>query len=151
MTEATRRIIEAVRAVPRGKVCSYRDIARAAGLPNGARQVVRALHSMSEKYRLPWHRIIRADGSIALEAGRGREIQIELLRAEGVIISASGRIDMKRCGFTPASDFTQGNGFTQAKGSTRDCAPRPAGQAAPLWRQCPPGTLPPAGKGRPGK
>jgi methylated-DNA-protein-cysteine methyltransferase-like protein len=53
---------------------------------------------MAEKYRLPWHRIIRADGSIALE-GPGRELQIALLRAEGVTVSKSGRVDMGRYGF----------------------------------------------------
>jgi methylated-DNA-protein-cysteine methyltransferase-like protein len=98
MTESTRRIIEALRAVPRGKVSSYRDIARAAGLPNGARQVVRVLHAMSEPQRLPWHRIIRADGSVALE-GPGRELQITLLRAEGVRVSKGGRVDLGRYGF----------------------------------------------------
>jgi methylated-DNA-protein-cysteine methyltransferase-like protein len=98
VTESTRRIIEALRAVPRGKVSSYRDIARAAGLPQGARQVVRVLHAMSESYRLPWHRIIRADGSVALE-GPGRELQITLLRAEGIRVSRLGRVDLGRYGF----------------------------------------------------
>ncbi|MDR0400319.1 MAG: MGMT family protein [Treponema sp.] len=98
MTESTRRIIETLRAVPRGRISSYRDIARAAGLPNGARQVVRVLHSMAEKYRLPWHRIIRADGSVALE-GPGRELQIALLRAEGVEVSSRGRVDMETYGW----------------------------------------------------
>ena len=70
MTETTSRIIKAIRAVPRGKVSCYRDIALAAGLPNGARQVVRVLHSMTEKYKLPWHRIIRAEGVEVSETGR---------------------------------------------------------------------------------
>ena len=100
MTDCTRRIMEQILAVPRGRVCCYRDIALKAGLPNGARQVVRALHSLSEKYDLPWHRIIRRDGSIALEAGAGKELQTALLRAEGVEVSSSGKIDMKRFGVT---------------------------------------------------
>jgi methylated-DNA-protein-cysteine methyltransferase-like protein len=99
MTEATGRIIKAIRAVPRGKVSCYRDIALAAGLPNGARQVARALHSMSEKYRLPWHRIIRADGFIALESCQGMELQTEMLRAEGVEVSKTGWIDLARYGY----------------------------------------------------
>ena len=98
MTETTSRIIKAIRAVPRGKVSCYRDIALAAGLPNGARQVVRVLHSMTEKYKLPWHRIIRADGCIALASCQGRELQTELLRAEGVEVSETGRIDLGRYG-----------------------------------------------------
>jgi methylated-DNA-protein-cysteine methyltransferase-like protein len=95
VTETTQKIIEQILAVPRGKVSSYRDIAAKAGLPNGARQTVRVLHSMSEKYALPWHRIIRSDGRIALE-GEGRALQIKLLRAEGVKVSAEGKVDVKR-------------------------------------------------------
>lgn len=98
MTKETDSIIRAIHAVPRGRVSCYRDIALAAGLPNGARQVARILHSMSRKHALPWHRIIRADGFIALENGQGREVQTGLLRAEGVKVSESGWIDLRRFG-----------------------------------------------------
>jgi methylated-DNA-protein-cysteine methyltransferase-like protein len=91
MTENTRRIIEQIKAVPKGKVSSYRDIAARAGLANGARQTVRVLHSMSEKHELLWHRIIRSDGKIALE-GEGKALQIELLRREGVNVSDDGKV-----------------------------------------------------------
>jgi methylated-DNA-protein-cysteine methyltransferase-like protein len=99
MTEVTGRIVRAIRAIPRGKVSCYRDIALAAGLSNGARQVVRALHSMSEKHALPWHRVVRADGFIALESCRGRELQIALLRAEGVEVPETGRVDLSKYGY----------------------------------------------------
>jgi len=98
MTDTTRRIIDQILAVPKGKVSCYRDIALKAGLPNGARYTVRVLHSLSEKYDLPWHRIIRSNGSIALGEGEGRELQISLLRSEGVKVSPSGRVDMERFG-----------------------------------------------------
>ena len=98
MTDSTRRIIAEVLAVPKGRVSCYRDIAIKAELPNGARQVVRILHSLSEKFNLPWHRIIRCDGSIALKEGAGRELQVSLLRAEGVKISPGGKVDMKKYG-----------------------------------------------------
>jgi len=97
MTDNTKKIIEQILAVPRGKVSSYGAVAAKAGLKNGARQVVRTLHSMSEKYALPWHRIIRADGRIALE-GEGMALQITLLRGEGVKVSAEGKIDMGKYG-----------------------------------------------------
>ena len=98
MTESTRRIMEQILAVPKGSVSCYRDIARKAGLPNGARQTVRVLHTLSKKHNLPWQRIIRADGSIGLREGEGRELQISLLRAEGVKVSPSGRVDMEKYG-----------------------------------------------------
>ena len=99
MTESTIRIIQAIKDIPRGKVSSYGNIALAAGLRNGARQTVRVLHSLSEKYDLPWHRVIRSDGGIALREGEGRELQIKLLLEEGVEVTAAGRVDMKRFGF----------------------------------------------------
>ena len=98
MTNITRRIVKQIIAVPKGRVSCYRDIALKAGLPNGARQAVRVLHTLSGKYGLPWHRIIRADGSIGLKEGAGRELQTELLRAEGVEVSPAGQVDMKRFG-----------------------------------------------------
>jgi methylated-DNA-protein-cysteine methyltransferase-like protein len=94
MTDETFRIVTLIKSIPAGKVSSYRDIARAAGMPNGARQVVRVLHSMSQKENLPWHRVIRADGRIGLPEGLGKEEQIILLRSEGVEVSDSGKLDM---------------------------------------------------------
>ncbi|MDR1287136.1 MAG: MGMT family protein [Treponema sp.] len=93
---STRAIIEAIRSIPRGRISCYRDVALAAGLPNGARQVVRVLHSLSKKEGLPWHRVIRADGSIALEPSNGLELQAALLRAEGVRVSKNGRVNMEK-------------------------------------------------------
>jgi methylated-DNA-protein-cysteine methyltransferase-like protein len=92
IAESTMRIIEAILAVPVGKVSSYRDIALKAGLRNGSRQVAWVLHSLSEKHKLPWHRIIRADGFIALGAGECRELQAALLRSEGVEVTPAGRV-----------------------------------------------------------
>ncbi|MDR1637006.1 MAG: MGMT family protein [Treponema sp.] len=108
MTEGTCRIVRAIRAVPPGRVSCYRDIALAAGFPNGARQVVRVLHTLTDKEKLPWHRIIRADGFIALPREEGGLLQARLLRAEGVRVSRragpkpspSGLwVDLKRYGF----------------------------------------------------
>jgi len=96
MTESTRRIIETILAIPKGKVTCYREVAARAGLCNGARQVVRVLHSMSEKYSLPWYRILKADGTIALESGAGAELQAELLRKEGVKVSDKGAVDLEK-------------------------------------------------------
>jgi methylated-DNA-protein-cysteine methyltransferase-like protein len=90
--EFTQRIIAAVRSVRPGQVASYGAIAAAAGNPRGARQVVRVLHAYSRKEGLPWHRIVRKDGSIALPRGGGFEAQKALLEAEGVAVHRKGRI-----------------------------------------------------------
>jgi len=98
MTDYTCKIIEQILAIPAGRVSSYRNIALKAGVSNGARQTVRTLHSMSEKFNLPWHRVIRSNGSIALK-DEGKELQITLLRSEGVEISTDGLVDMERFGW----------------------------------------------------
>jgi alkylated DNA nucleotide flippase Atl1 len=54
---------------------------------------------MSEAYALPWHRVIRADGRIALGSCQGLEAQAALLRAEGVEVDDAGRVDLGRFGF----------------------------------------------------
>ena len=95
MTENTERIIKELLAVPKGKVSTYGDIAKKAGVHNGARQVVRVLHSMTLKFNLPWYRILRADGHIALQ-GEGKDEQIGLLRSEGIDVSNDGKVDLNK-------------------------------------------------------
>ncbi len=100
MEAASRRIIDLVRAIPRGKVASYGQIAAMAGLPNGARQVARLLHSSSDAHRLPWHRVINAAGGISLAPGAGGARQRALLEREGVVF-VKGKADLRRHGWRP--------------------------------------------------
>ena len=89
-------VIEAIRAIPSGKVSTYGIIAELAGGPQGARQVVRVLHSCSEAEKLPWHRVINRQGRIALDPLDGYDQQKELLEAEGVEFDENDRIDLAR-------------------------------------------------------
>ncbi len=87
------RILAAIRAVPSGAVAGYGQIARRAGLPGRARMVARLLAD-NEDPGLPWHRIVRSDGRIALPAGSpGFLEQVRRLRAEGVLVEG-GRVRM---------------------------------------------------------
>lgn len=89
------RILAAIRAVPRGAVAGYGQIARRAGLPGRARMVARLL-SGNEDPALPWHRILRSDGRIAFPSGTpGFREQVRRLRAEGVDV-VKGRVPMRR-------------------------------------------------------
>jgi methylated-DNA-protein-cysteine methyltransferase related protein len=99
-SEETSKIIAVLKSIPRGKVASYGTVASLAGLRNGARQVVRILHSNSEKENLPWYRLLRKDGSIALPPGEGFELQKSLLKKEGVAVSAEGKVDLGRFGWS---------------------------------------------------
>lgn len=53
MTPFTERVIHIIQSIPEGKVMTYGGVARAAGSPRGARQVVRILHSMSKNISCP--------------------------------------------------------------------------------------------------
>ena len=88
------RIRATIRKIPRGKVSTYGAIARAAGFPGAARQVVRALQ---KGYGLPWQRVVAAGGRIALPGERGLEQRFRL-EAEGVKFSGK-KVRMKEFEF----------------------------------------------------
>jgi methylated-DNA-protein-cysteine methyltransferase-like protein len=88
-----KRLLAAVRKIPHGKVSTYGAVARAAGYPGRARQVVWALHSPSAK-RLPWHRVLGAGGKILLQGEPGMEQRLRL-QAEGVAFRGA-RVDMRK-------------------------------------------------------
>ena len=89
----TERALRIIRRIPRGKVATYGQIAALAGYPAAARQIVRLLHSLSDREGLPWQRVINAQGTISL-TGQAYEEQRALLESEGVPLGLGGRIDM---------------------------------------------------------
>ena len=90
------RIIALIKRIPRGRVATYGHIARLAGNPRGARQVVWALNSSWEKDKLPWHRVINSRGQISLKPGQGFELQKAMLEDEGVQFDIRNTVDLKR-------------------------------------------------------
>lgn len=98
MNQSTIAIVELIASIPSGKVMSYGRVAAAAGIPNGARLVVRVLNSMSRAEDLPWWRVLRSDGSIGLSEDGGGALQRAMLEAEGVVFGPSGKTDLARFG-----------------------------------------------------
>ncbi|MCG6118522.1 MAG: MGMT family protein [Aquimonas sp.] len=95
-------VIAVVRAIPPGVVLGYGEVARRAGLPRHARLVAKVLGTADDP-SLPWHRVLRSDGRIALPAGSaGAREQARRLRAEGVDVVA-GRVRQR-----PAVDTLDG-------------------------------------------
>jgi len=89
---ALQAIWEVVAQLPRGRVSTYGDVAREAGLPGRARQAGYALKHMPDGMHLPWHRVVGAGGKIVFppRSSAYRE-QTRRLRSEGVKIE-NGRV-----------------------------------------------------------
>jgi len=85
------RVVRCIRALPPGTVSSYGALAKAAGWPGAARQVVRILHQVPG---LPWHRVVGSGGAIKLRGEQAAEQRFRL-RMEGVTFRGA-RVDMKR-------------------------------------------------------
>jgi methylated-DNA-protein-cysteine methyltransferase-like protein len=90
------RIYAVVRRIPRGRVATYGDVAALAGMERQARLVGYALHAAPEGARLPWHRVVNAQGRISLGRGLagGDLSQRFRLEREGVRFDPSGRLPL---------------------------------------------------------
>ncbi len=94
----TRRIYEAVKKIPRGKVATYGQVAEMAGEKKMARAVGNALHKNPEPDVIPCYRVVNARGELSGEfafGGAGR--QAELLRKDGIVVE-NGRVDLEKYG-----------------------------------------------------
>ena len=102
------RVYEIVRKIPAGKVMTYGQLANILGDGYTARTVGYVMHGSDEG--VPWQRVINSQG----KCSTGRltiplNLQQELLEAEGVVFSASGKCDLETCqwypeGFEPNED-----------------------------------------------
>lgn len=88
--EQLERVRSVVAAIPVGRVLAYGDVASRAGLPGRARLVGRILAEDGQD--LPWHRVLRADGTPAPQLAAE---QLARLRTEGVF-ATDKRISMHR-------------------------------------------------------
>lgn len=88
-------ILNAVKSIPRGRVCTYGGVAHLAGLPRRARLVGTVLRTTSAK-KIPWFRVINSSGRISFPKGSDAYVrQRQKLEAEGVVF-VSGRVDLRR-------------------------------------------------------
>jgi len=101
MTEFTERVIQVILNIPYGRVMTYGTVALCAGSPGGARQVVRILHTMTEKYQLPWHRVISTGGYLKIKDPDLHHFHKMLLLNEGVEFITENRLDLDKHGYMP--------------------------------------------------
>ena len=92
----TKRIYEAVKKIPKGKVATYADVAELAGDRKMARAVGNALHKNPDPSTIPCHRVVNAKGELAGEyAFGGAWKQAQILESEGVEI-IDGKVNLEK-------------------------------------------------------
>jgi methylated-DNA-protein-cysteine methyltransferase-like protein len=97
------RVYAVVRRIPRGRVATYGQIARMAGLDGQARQAGYALNALPEHTMVPWHRVINSRGGISRRSVFGAEIEQRIrLECEGVRFNAAGRVSLADYGWRAA-------------------------------------------------
>src|SRR5688572_17269689 len=96
------RIYAVVRRIPHGRVATYGQVARLAGLGRHARQVGYALSALRTGSRVPWHRVINARGEVSRRARPGAELsQRMLLEREGHRFDTRGRVRLAAVQWRP--------------------------------------------------
>ena len=94
----TRRIYEAVKQIPRGKVATYAQVAAMAGNPKMCRAVGNALHKNPDPDNIPCYRVVNAKGELAgAFAFGGADVQANLLCADGIEV-IDNKVDLAKYG-----------------------------------------------------
>lgn len=102
----SKRIYEAVKQIPRGKVATYGQVAQLAGDKKMARAVGNALHKNPDPESIPCYRVVNAKGELAGEfAFGGAGAQANLLLADGIEV-VDGKVDIHRYGID-VSDYLE--------------------------------------------
>ncbi len=94
MTLFTKNVYDALRKIPRGKVLTYKDLAKRIGHPLAYRAVGNALNKNPFAPQVPCHRVVASDGSLGGYAN-GLKMKVELLKKEGVLVQ-NNRVDLKK-------------------------------------------------------
>ena len=94
----SKRIYEAVKSIPKGRVATYGRVAEMAGDKNMARAVGNALHKNPDPDNIPCYRVVNAKGELSGEfAFGGPGAQAKLLKADGIEV-INGKVDLKKYG-----------------------------------------------------
>ncbi len=99
--ERKEAIYLALAQIPEGKVITYGNLAKLAGMPNGARLAGRLMCELPDKSNLPWHRVINAQGRLSLPLGsESYREQKSRLNSEGIEF-VNEKIKLSIYGYNP--------------------------------------------------
>lgn len=100
--ELHRQILEVIALIPYGKVATYGQIAKLAGLPKHARLVGYVLKHLDKSSEIPWYRVINSQGKISVTRinQQGENVQQSLLEQEGIYL-LNGKVNLEIFGWQP--------------------------------------------------
>lgn len=100
--ELHRQILEVIALIPYGKVATYGQIAKLAGIPKHARLVGYVLKHLDQESSIPWNRVINSQGKISVMRinEKGENIQQQLLADEEIYV-LNNKINLKVFSWTP--------------------------------------------------
>ena len=95
----SKRIYEAVKKIPAGRVATYGTIAGLAGDKKMARAVGNALHNNPDPDIIPCYRVVNSKGELSGSfAFGGKTVQQNLLEADGIEVN-DGKVDLNKYGW----------------------------------------------------
>lgn len=98
-------ILTIVKQIPRGKVATYGQVARLAGIPRNSRQVGTVLKTLPENSGVPWFRVVNSRGEISDRGdGTTRGRQRARLENEDVAFDERSRIPLDQFRWQPEND-----------------------------------------------
>ncbi len=107
---AYERVYAVVHRVPPGRIATYGQVARVAGLGDHARMVGYALAALPSGTAVPWHRVINAQGTVSERRSGDTLSQRMRLEREGVAFDARGRISLATFGWRPRGSGRRSTG-----------------------------------------
>ena len=89
-----KRIYKKLLEVPKGKITTYGELAKAVGLKNGQRAVGKIMNKNPYPVIIPCHRVVKSDGKVGGYA-YGEEIKSDMLTREGIVIKNGKILDLE--------------------------------------------------------
>jgi len=96
-----------VKKIPRGRVMTYGQLAKALRLPGGARTAGRAMAACPRGQGVPWHRVVGAGGKLLIREPHA-SLQRKLLETEGLVLAEKRILNFRDYQWSPGK--SQGRG-----------------------------------------
>jgi methylated-DNA-protein-cysteine methyltransferase-like protein len=107
-----------VKKIPRGRVMTYGQLAKALRLPGGARTAGRAMAACPSGQGVPWHRVVGAGGRLLIREPHA-SLQRKLLETEGLTLAEKRILDFGNYNWSPGKSRRRGSPIKPVRKKSR--------------------------------